>query len=58
MQVIFAGKAHPQDEPGKHLIQRISRMGRDPRFMGRVVLLEDHIIPLYYDRDDRDVPLG
>lgn len=26
IQVIFAGKAHPQDQPGKQLIQRIHRM--------------------------------
>lgn len=25
MQVLFAGKAHPHDEPGKHLIQQIVR---------------------------------
>ena len=42
IQLIFAGKAHPQDEPGKHLIQRIFRMSSDPRFMGRVVFLEDY----------------
>ena len=44
VQIIFAGKAHPQDEPGKHLIQRIFRMTCDERFMGRVVFLEDYDI--------------
>ena len=42
LQVIFAGKAHPRDDPGKHLIQRIFRMSRDPRFLGRVIFLEDY----------------
>lgn len=44
IQIIFAGKAHPRDDPGKHLIQRISRMSRDPRFLGRVVFIEDYDI--------------
>jgi starch phosphorylase len=44
IQIIFAGKAHPMDEPGKHLIQRIFRMSRDPRFLGRVVFVEDYDI--------------
>ena len=44
IQLVFAGKAHPHDEPGKHLIQRIFRMSSDPRFMGRVVFLEDYDI--------------
>ena len=44
VQIIFAGKAHPRDEPGKHLIQRIFRMSRDPRFLGRVVFMEDYDI--------------
>ena len=44
IQVVFAGKAHPQDDPGKHLIQRIFHLSRDPRFMGRIVFLEDYDI--------------
>jgi len=44
IQIVFAGKAHPHDEPGKHLIQRIFDLSRDPRFMGRVVFLEDYDI--------------
>ncbi|MBL7077140.1 MAG: alpha-glucan family phosphorylase [Kiritimatiellae bacterium] len=44
IQIIYAGKAHPNDEPGKHLIQRIFRLSRDPRFMGRIVFLEDYDI--------------
>lgn len=44
IQIVFAGKAHPHDDPGKHLIQRIFRLSSDPRFMGRIVFLEDHDI--------------
>ena len=44
IQIVFAGKAHPHDEPGKHLIQRIFHLSRDPRFVGRIVFLEDYDI--------------
>lgn len=43
---IFAGKAHPNDEPGQNLIRRINELSHDPRFEGRVVLLEDFDIAL------------
>ena len=42
VQFIFAGKAHPADEPGKRLIQRIANLRHDPRFAGRVVFIEDY----------------
>jgi starch phosphorylase len=44
VQFIFAGKAHPADEPGKRLIQKINNLRHDPRFVGRVVFLEDYDI--------------
>lgn len=44
VQFIFAGKAHPKDEPGKRLIQSIANRRRDPRFCERVVFLEDYDI--------------
>lgn len=44
VQLIFAGKAHPKDEPGKQLIQRIIQFSRDPRFAHRVVFIEDYDI--------------
>jgi glycogen phosphorylase len=44
MQMIFAGKAHPADEPGKQLIQRIANLRRDPRFAGRIAFVEDYDI--------------
>ena len=31
VQVIFAGKAHPQDGPGKTVLQQIADLTRDPR---------------------------
>ncbi len=46
VQLIFAGKAHPADENGKKIVQRIYKMTEDARFKGRVVLLEDYDINL------------
>ncbi|HTF57039.1 MAG TPA: alpha-glucan family phosphorylase [Planctomycetota bacterium] len=46
VQFIFAGKAHPQDQPGKEFIKMIAHFARDPRFRGRVVFLEDHDMEL------------
>jgi len=44
IQIIFAGKAHPADEPGKRLIRKIANLRHDPRFAGRVVYVEDYDI--------------
>ena len=44
VQFVFAGKAHPKDEPGKELIQRIANLRRDPRFERRIVFIEDYDI--------------
>lgn len=44
VQMIFAGKAHPADEPGKQLIQRIANLRHDPRFAGRIAFVEDYDI--------------
>lgn len=41
VQIIYAGKAHPRDDGGKQLIQRIVSLARDPVFRRRVVFLED-----------------
>ncbi|HEY7356451.1 MAG TPA: alpha-glucan family phosphorylase [Ktedonobacterales bacterium] len=46
VQIIFAGKAHPADEPGKALIQQVYRLSRQPGFAGRVVFLEDYDIDM------------
>ncbi len=44
VQIIFAGKAHPKDEPGKNYIRTIANMRHDPRFANRVVFVEDYDI--------------
>jgi starch phosphorylase len=40
--LIFAGKAHPSDEPGKRSLERIYRCAADPRFAGRVAFVNDY----------------
>ncbi len=42
VQIIFAGKAHPDNEEGKKFIQRIFELMREGPFRGKVVFLEDH----------------
>jgi len=42
LQIILAGKAHPADEPGKLLIQKVYRVAKDARSGGRIVFLEDY----------------
>ena len=42
VQLVFAGKAHPQDLGGQGIAQSIHQFARDPRFAGRVVILEDY----------------
>jgi len=44
VQFVFAGKAHPADEPGKHLIKKVENLRHDPRFAGRLVFIEDYDI--------------
>jgi starch phosphorylase len=44
VQIIFAGKAHPHDNHGKHILKRIAELTQDPRFAGKVVLVEDYDI--------------
>jgi starch phosphorylase len=42
VQIVFAGKAHPRDEGGKALIREVVGRSRDPRFVGRLVFVEDY----------------
>ena len=42
VQVVFAGKAHPHDEPGKHLIQQIVQATNAVRPEVRMVYLENY----------------
>jgi starch phosphorylase len=42
VQFVFAGKAHPRDQPGKDILQQVASLMRDPRFAGKVVFVEDY----------------
>jgi starch phosphorylase len=42
VQIVFAGKSHPADEPGKHHLQRVYRRALDPAFGGRVAFVDDY----------------
>lgn len=42
VQIIFAGKAHPADEPGKGLIQQIYNLAKHNQLGGRVAFIEDY----------------
>ncbi|MBN2462733.1 MAG: alpha-glucan family phosphorylase [Dehalococcoidia bacterium] len=42
IQIIFAGKAHPNDEGGKQLIKKIYNAAKDHEFGGQIVFVEDY----------------
>jgi starch phosphorylase len=42
VQIVFAGKAHPADETGKHHLQRVYRRAVDPMFAGRIAFVDDY----------------
>ncbi|MFX0171927.1 MAG: alpha-glucan family phosphorylase [Candidatus Hodarchaeota archaeon] len=42
IQIIFAGKAHPADDPGKHILQKIYQKAVSSDFAGRVAFIEDY----------------
>ncbi|MBW2505705.1 MAG: alpha-glucan family phosphorylase [Deltaproteobacteria bacterium] len=42
IQIIFAGKAHPADDPGKRILQRVVNTARDPEYGGRIAFVEDY----------------
>ena len=44
VQFVFAGKAHPRDEPGKRVMQQIAQMTKDKKFAGHFVFVEDYDI--------------
>lgn len=46
VQLIFAGKAHPSDDPAKAVIKRIASTLKDPDFGSRIIFLEDYDIPV------------
>jgi starch phosphorylase len=44
VQFIFAGKAHPRDEPGKRMLQQIAELMRNRVFADKFVFVEDYDI--------------
>ena len=44
VQFVFAGKAHPLDEPGKRVLQQIAQLMRDRQFADKFVFVEDYDI--------------
>ena len=42
IQIIFAGKAHPADDPGKRVLQRVFNAAKDFQMGGRVAFVEDY----------------
>ncbi len=44
VQIVFAGKAHPADEEGKRIIQRLMEWCRHSAIQKRVALIEDYDI--------------
>lgn len=42
VQIVFAGKAHPADEPGKLIIQQVYRAVKDAKTGGRLIFMENY----------------
>src|SRR3954454_21575423 len=42
MQIIFAGKAHPADDPGKLFIQQVYQMSQQSGFIGKILFIEEY----------------
>src|SRR5256712_232616 len=42
VQIVFSGKSHPGDEPGKQVLQRVYAHTREARFEGRIAFIEDY----------------
>jgi starch phosphorylase len=42
MQIVFAGKAHPADDPGKLFIQQVYQMSQQPGFQGKIIFIEEY----------------
>jgi starch phosphorylase len=42
VQFVFAGKAHPADEAGKHHLQTVFRQALEPRMAGRIAFVDDY----------------
>ncbi len=42
VQIVFSGKAHPADEPGKAFIKQVHQLSQTPAFAGRILFIEDY----------------
>ncbi|MHA2226520.1 MAG: alpha-glucan family phosphorylase [Candidatus Hodarchaeales archaeon] len=42
VQIIFAGKAHPADDPGKNVLKEVYQKAFDKSMGGRIVFIEDY----------------
>jgi starch phosphorylase len=42
VQIVFAGKAHPADDPAKHHLQQVFRRALDPIYGGRIAFIDDY----------------
>ncbi len=42
VQIIFSGKPHPADEPGKYLLRQVFEACTDPSFGGRIAFIENY----------------
>lgn len=46
VQFIFAGKAHPADQPGQDLIKMIVEVSKRPEFIGKIIFVPNYDITL------------
>ncbi len=44
LQIVFSGKAHPLDNPGKEIIKQLVSYASEERFRNRIIFLEDYDI--------------
>ena len=44
VNLVFAGRAHPADNTGKALIQKVAKILEDPRFRHRIIFIENYNI--------------
>lgn len=42
LQIIFAGKAQPADDPGKRILQKVFNFAQDPDLGGRIAFVENY----------------
>jgi glycogen phosphorylase len=42
VQIVFAGKAHPADDPGKRILQKVIQTASNPETAGRIAFVENY----------------